>query len=157
MTKRQKIENVISKLLDTNIALMDFYKTIAPNEDAKKVCDKSIRQSKKAQKILTSINHDEIVYSLYNSIFTGKEGLFVVASSLICSKRLKTWDTTEKGFQEFLMLEKQGKEEEQAEIDKKKQEQLAIQKAREEGKKVEYVYDPKEKRTKQVILENKAN
>ena len=156
MTKRQKTENVLNCLIDTNIAIMELYKTISHDKKAKSVCDKSIRHSKKAKKIITSIKHDEILYSLYNSIIVGKETYFIQSASLPLKEEIKTWDKNEKGFQEFLKAEKEGKEEELAEIEKKKQEQLAIEKAREEGKKVEYSYDPNTKSVKPVIVENKV-
>lgn len=153
MTKRQKMERVIAKMLETNIALMDFYKDIAPDDKAKKVCDKSIRQSKRALKVLTSINHDEIVCSLYNSLVSGKESMFVIVSALICSKQTKIWDTTKKGFQEFISLEKQGLEDERKEKEEKAKEQEAIAKAKAEGKQIDYIVDPTTKKLKAVVRE----
>lgn len=156
--KREKLENAINCYLDTNIALWEVHKTLTKDQKARAIIDKAIRQSRKAKKILTSIKHDEIVLSLFNTLFNGKEAMFVLAGSLLNSKQLAHWDNTEKGFKEFVELEKKGIEEAKAEQERKKSEMDAIAKAKAEGKKIDYVYDPKTKKTKAVIMEDtKAN
>lgn len=155
--KRKYLINIIRKVLETNIELMTYYKAMASDEKSKRVCSKSIKNSKTAIEKLGLVKHNEILVSLYNAIVAGKEVIFVSAGSLICSKQFDHWDKTEKGFKEFLALEEQNKKEFQAKVDEQQKQQEMIKKAKEEGKKVEMVYDPKTKTTKPMIIEEKES
>ena len=140
LTKKY-ITNIIRKVLETNIELMTYYKAIASDDKSRRVCSKSIKNSKKAIEKLSHINHIEILVSLYNAIISGKEALFVTAGSIICSKQFDRWNNTEKGFKEFLALEEENKRiaQEKREDEIKMREEIA--KAKAEGKQVEMVYD----------------
>lgn len=139
-TKRKYLVNIIRKVLETNIELMTYYKHYAVDEKSKRVCSKSIRQTRKSLEKLPHIKHIEILQSLFNAIVSGKEIIFVSAGSLVGGKNVEKWDSTEKGFKEFMKLEEGSikKAKEKAEEEQKEREIIA--KAKEEGKQVEMVY-----------------
>lgn len=153
--QKEYLTSIIKKLVETNIELMTYYKLLASDEKSKRVCSKSIRQSKKALEELPHIKHLEILVSLYNTLVVGKENTFVLAGALICSKQMYHWDKTEKGFQEFLEIEKQAHEKNIKDMEEKRKTAEAIKKAKDEGKKVEMVYDPTTKKAKPLIVEDK--
>lgn len=138
--KRKYLINIIRKVLETNIELMSYYKHYATDEKSKRICSKSIRHTQKSLERLPHIKHIEILQSLFNAIIGGKEVVFVSAGSLVCGKKVEKWDSTEKGFKEFMALEQEAikKAKEKAEQDQKDRELIANAKA--EGKKVEMVY-----------------
>lgn len=153
--KKKYMVKIITKVLETNIEIMTYYKFLASDDKSKKVCAKSIKQSKLAIEKLSHIKHIEVLVSLYNTIVSGKEVIFVSGGSLICSKQFDRWDKTEKGFKEFLALEEENRkiQREQAEQQKKTQEMVA--KAKAEGKEVEMIYD--NGKSKPVIKEKPNN
>lgn len=138
--KRKYLVNIIRKVLETNIELMTYYKYYAVDEKSKRVCNKSIRQTKKSLERLPHIKHIEILQSLFNAVVSGKEVIFVSAGSLVGGKNVERWDSTEKGFKEFMKLEEEAvkKAKEKAEEEQKERELIA--KAKAEGKQVEMVY-----------------
>lgn len=137
--KRKQITKIITKLLETNIEIMTFYKHMAVDDKSKRVCTKSIKQSKLAIEKLQHVNHLEILVSIYNALISGKEFVFVSGASLICSKNFDYWDKTEEGFKKFMELEKEAKEEHEQKIKEQEQEKEAIAKAKEDGKEIENV------------------
>lgn len=152
-TKKQYLIKIISKLLETNIELMIYYKAIASDDKSKKTCAKSIRKSRLALEKIKKVNHLEILQSLYNTLISGKENTFVLAGSLICSKQFYYWDNTKNGFNEFMELENKAREEQEAKLEEQRKERESIAKAKAEGKKVEMVYDPQTKKLKPSIVE----
>lgn len=154
--KRKYLISIIRKILETNIELMTYYKHYATDEKSKRTCSKSIRKTKKALEILPHIQHTEILQSLFNAIISGKEVIFVSAGFLVCGKNVERWDSTEKGFKEFMKLEEEAvkKAKEKAEEEQKQREIIA--KAKAEGKKVEMVYDKNTKTVKPLIIEEKS-
>lgn len=152
-TKKQYLITIISGLLETNIDLMSYYKALASDDESKKTCAKSIRKSRLALEKIKKVNHIEILQSLYNTLISGKENIFVLAGSLICSKQFYYWDNTKNGFKEFMELENKAREEQEAKLEEQRKEREAIAKAKAEGKKVEMVYDPQTKKLKPSIIE----
>lgn len=138
--KRKYLVNIIRKVLETNIELMAYYKHYATDEKSKRVCSKSIRQTKKSLERLPHIKHIEILQSLFNAVVSGKEVIFVSAGSLVGGKNVERWDSTEKGFKEFMKLEEEAvkKAKEKAEEEQKERELIA--KAKADGKQVDMVY-----------------
>lgn len=139
-TKREHLIKIINGVLNTNIELMTYYKSIAIDEKSKQVCAKSIRQTKKSIEKLKSIKHFEILQSLYNAIIGGKEVVFVTAGSLISSKMFNWYDKTEKGFKKFLELEEESKKETQNRLKEEQENKEFVEKAKANGKKVSYAY-----------------
>ena len=138
------------------IEIAKLKKFAAVEQKDKDLCDKVVRKTKKAIKIIGEINHIEILRSIYNTFIGGKETMFAILVGAVNHKdTVVKWDKTEKGFQEFLQKEEEAKklfEEEQA---KKKAQSDAIKKAKEEGKNVEFVL--KEGKLQPVITDKKVN
>lgn len=153
--EREHYINIISSVLETNILVMTYYKHRTNDPKAKAICNNSIKSAKKGLEKLPTINHIEILRSLFNNIIVGKEQLFVVASSICSLKNIDKWDKTEKGFKEFLYKEELAKKELETKVAEEKRQQEIIAKAKEQGKKVEMVYDNETKRLKPVIVEEK--
>lgn len=138
--KREYLVNIIKKVLETNIELMTYYKRYAVDEKSKKVCNKSIRQTKKSLERLPHIKHIEILQSLFNAIVSGKEVIFVSAGSLVGGKNVEMWDSTEKGFKEFMKLEEEAIKTAKEKAEEEQKDREIIEKAKAEGKQVEMVY-----------------
>lgn len=154
--RKESIVHILTKLMETNIELMTFYKHIASDDKSRKVCAKSIRQSKKAIEILPQIEHTDILVSLYNTLISGKENIFVMGASIISSKKTQYFDKTKKGYKEFLMLEEEAQKKNNEEREKTLKEQEFIKKAKEQGKKIEYIMDKDTGKMKPVIVEETA-
>lgn len=137
--RQKQIVKILTKLLETNIEIMTFYKHLAVDDKSKRTCSKSIRQSKKAIEKLPHVQHLEILVSIYNALIGGKEFVFVSGASLICSKNFDYWDKTEKGFKEFIELEHQAKVEQEQKLKEQHEKEIALKKAKEEGKDIEHI------------------
>lgn len=151
--KREYLVEIIRQVLITNISLMTYYKSLASDDNSRKVCSKSIRQTKKALEKLPLVKHIEILVSLYNAVIAGKESIFVLGGALICSKNFDYWDKTEKGFKEFLQLEEENRNKVVEKQKEEKEMKEAVEKAKAEGKKVEYVFNPETKKVEPKIVE----
>ena len=139
--QKLRLKSIFLALLDTNISIMQFQLTLTDKEEDIKGLKKFISESKKAQNLINSIRHYEILVSLYNTFINGKETYFATLCKTINSKNtIIKWDRTEKGFKEFVALESEAKARSKKEYEKKLAQQEAIKKAKEEGKKVEMVY-----------------
>lgn len=154
--KRKYLINFIQKYLETSVALMEYYKSVATTRKEKYVCTKSIKSSKQAIDHLRQINHIEILDYLYSTFVGNNVIAYSVSGKIVLSNKLKEYDS-DSGIQEFReMVETQKKEREQKE--KQRQETLnAVRKAKEQGKKVEMVWDKDTKTTKPMIVEEKVN
>lgn len=138
--KRKYLISIIRKVLETNIELMTYYKHYATDEKSKRICSKSIRQTKKSLEMLPHIQHLEILQSLFNAIIGGKEVIFASAGSLVCGKNVERWDNTEKGFKEFMKLEEEAVRQAKEKAEEEQKQREIIAKARAEGKQVEMIY-----------------
>lgn len=136
--KREYLIKIIKKVLETNIELMIYYKHCATDEKSKKVCNKSIKQTRRSLEKLPHIKHIEILQSLFNAIVGGKEFIFVSAGSLVGGKNVEKWDSTEKGFKEFIKLEEESKKAYEQKVEEERKTREVVSKAKQEGKKVSF-------------------
>ena len=154
--QKERLKAVFNRLLDTEIAIMQFQLTLASEDEHIKGIKKVIKDSEKAKKIVTSITHYEILVSLYNAFVNGKESFYVMFSATINSKNKVTyWDRTKKGFQEFVRLEQEAKAQSQKDYEERLKQQEIIKKAQEEGKKIEMVFQ--DGKLKPIVVEEKSN
>lgn len=157
--EKKFLVNILTKLMHTNIAIMELYKKIAVDEKSVEICDKSIEQCNVGLVKIRRIKHIDILRSLYGQLIANREPYFASSGSLCSYEKIDEWDNDEEKFNEFMESENKDREE----IARKQQEVIEqrdkINKAREEGKKVEMLYDEKTKTMKPVIvddIENKA-
>lgn len=155
--KRDYMLKIITNILNTNISLMYFNREISVDDKSRAICNKSIRQSKLGLKQIQTINHIEILQSLFEKLVYGKESYYAMCGSLCSFDKIKYWDNTEKGFQEFLKLEEEGRQKTEQEFEEMKKQREFIKQAQEEGKKVEMVFDNETKKIKPVIIEENNN
>lgn len=154
--KREYLLKILENYLQTCKSLMEYFKAVASTKEAKNICSKSIRDLNKSLKVITLINHIEILEYLYATFIGNNAIAYSVSGKVVLSKKLSYYDTN-KGFKEFQeMLEEQKKENEEREK-KRKESVEALKRAKEMGKKVEMVYDKDTKTTKPMIIEEKAN
>jgi len=153
---RKYLINFIQKYLETSVALMEYYKSVANTRKEKYVCNKSIKSCKQAIDHLRQIKHIEILQYLYSTFVGNNVIAYSVSGKIVLSNKLKEYDS-DSGIQEFReMVETQKKEREQKE--KERQETLnAVRKAKEQGKNVEMVWDKDTKTTKPMIVQEKVN
>lgn len=134
--QKSHLKSLIVMMIATQIALFKFEMTLLSDEKDIQACKKLIQEGKKAEDRVYKVQHIEILTSIFNTFFAKKEIYFIALVKSI-NKNVTRWDTTKKGFKEFLALEddaiNKSKEEEQERI--KTQEIIA--KAKAEGKKVE--------------------
>lgn len=154
--QKERLKAVFNRLLDTEIAIMQFQLTLAKEDEHIKGIKKVIKDSENAKKIVTNITHYEILVSLYNAFVNGKESYYVLLSSTINSKnKIAYWDRTKKGFKEFIALEEQAKAQSQKEYEERLEQQEIIKKAQKEGKKIEMVFQ--DGKLKPIVVEEKSN
>ena len=154
--QKERLKCIFVNMLATNYSIMNFQKTIAETDEQRRKLGKIMKQTQTAMEIVKKIKHYEILVSLYNTFVASRESYFVMLSSTIYSpKTIKHWDNSEKGFKEFLELDKQARAKSQQEYEEKVKQQELIQKAKEEGKKVEMVYE--NGKLKPIIVDDKAN
>lgn len=141
-TQAEQLKAIFTKMLETNIEIMNFQITLTKKEDEIRGLKKFIRYTKKAIDIVNSVKHQDILISLYNAFLNGKETYFMSLVRTVNNKDTITkWDKSEKGYKEFLKLEEEARAKSKEEYEKKLAEQKAIQEARASGKKVEMVYE----------------
>lgn len=146
---------MLISLANTNIAIMEFNLTLMSNEKDIEITKKVIRMSKKAISIIKDVKHNEILVDLYNSFIAGNMPLFIAFVRTVTQSKIKRWDNTKKGFNEFLQARANAIAKSEEELKAKKEEQERIAKARAEGKNVELMY--KDGKVKHVIVEEKPN
>lgn len=154
--QKSLLKDIFVNMLDTNIAILKFQKTLTTSEKELKGINNWIKMTKTAKNIVVSIEHNEILASLYNAFVNGKESYFVAMSyTLTNKKKIRYWDRTKKGFKEF--LEKESDAIEQDDKDKKEKKEMVetLKKAKEQGKRVEFMYV--DKKLKPVIVNEKPN
>lgn len=152
--QKLKLKQTLKSLVECAICILTFEKTLIDDPEQKKKIQKFINNGKKTKEIIDGIRHIEILISLFNTFITGKEQYFVI-STLTILKDVKKFDSTEKGFKEFLKLEQESRAKFEKEQQEKKELQEKIAKAREEGKKVEMTYV--NGKVTPIIVEEKPN
>lgn len=153
--QKESLKRVFVKMLETNIEIMKFQATLTDKKEEKKGLLNLAKKSETAIEIVKEIEHVELLISLYNMYINKKEAYFISICGSICSKEMKKWDKTEKGFKEFLKLEQEAVSEYNQKQEESKKQAEMIQNAKKEGKKVEYIF--KEGKLKPVIVEDKPN
>lgn len=150
--KRELLLSYLREHLAASIFVMKYLKENAKGKKAKNQCEKSIKSSLDALSYIEKIKHLDILEYLYGVFCGNNVILYSISGSIATSEKIKEWDTKEhhQEFVEFIEDTKKQYEEKQ----KARQENLqAIQKAKEQGKKVEMVWDNKEKKAKPLIVE----
>lgn len=154
--QKTKLKALFNKMISVNIAVMEFQLTLTDKEEEIKGLKHFIKESEKAQKIINSIAHYEILVSLYNSFMNGKESYFLSLVRTINNKAtIVKWDRTKKGWQDFLNKEKAAKSKSEQEAKEMAEKQEMFRKAKEEGKKIEMVYA--DGKLQPTIVEEKPN
>lgn len=106
-TKFIKI-NIIKKTLETNLEILKLKKSQAKYQEDLKVIAQQVRITKKAINFIQSIKHEDVLDHIYNRFIYKNEFWFCQVVNIIASKKTISWDTTDKGYEEFLaMLEEQ--------------------------------------------------
>ena len=141
MTQREHLQNIFLSLIDSEIAILQFQKSIAKDKKDKSGLNKMINKGKKAKNVICDLRHTEILVSLYNSFVNGKEPFFITIERTINHKNTQKWDKTEKGFKEFVELEEQAKAQSKAEYEEKLKQKEMIENAKKQGKKIEMVFE----------------
>ena len=159
MTKKQEriyLEDAIIKALQLNISNCCLLKQLnKENKSAIETLDKSIEQSIKAMEIVNGrIEHLEILRAIYNDYVNRISSHLIMGGALVCSPKIQEWDKTEKGYNEFVIANREALKLAKQKAKEQQESQLAIQKAQEQGKKVQMLYDPVTKKVKPIIEEN---
>lgn len=153
--QKDKLKTLFIKLVETNIALIEFQLTLTSKKEEINGLKKVIKRSNRAIEIIKGIDHIEILSSLYNAYMNKKEPYFVSFVCTIDRKIINKWDKTEKGFKEFLEQEQEAIEKTEQEEKEKKETLDVIKKAKEEGKKIELLY--KDGKIKPVVVNEKVD
>lgn len=153
--QNKRLKNMLTKLVETTNAIMEFNLTLMSKENDIKITKKLIRDGKKAIEIINSVKHNDILVDIYNSFIVSNMPFFVSATRVMSqSKKIRHWDS-EKGFKDFLKAREIALAQCDKELEEKKKEQEMIEKAKAEGKNVELMY--KDGKIKHVIVEEKPN
>ena len=108
--QKAKLKSLFNMMIATTKEILVFQLAISDNLENSKGIKKLIKECEKAQEIVMSITHLEILVSLYNTFINGKETYFMSLVKTINNKNtIKKWDRTEKGFKLFQELENQAK------------------------------------------------
>lgn len=152
MTQREHLQNILISIIDSEIAILQFQKSIAKERKDKSGLNKMINKGKKAKDVIRDLRHTELLISLYNTFVNGKESYFIMVERTINSKNTQKWDKTEKGFKEFVELEEQAKAKSKEEYEERMKQREMIINAKKQGKKVEMLF--KNGKLTPVIVEN---
>ena len=134
--QKAQLKQALKSIVDCAICILTFEKSLLNDPEQQKKVQNIIKNGIKTKKVIDEIKHIEILTSLFNTFITGKEQYFVL-TTLTILKDAKRFDSTEKGFQEFLRLEQESKAKFEQEQKEKQEIAEKVKKAKEEGKKVE--------------------
>lgn len=154
--KRDYLISIITKYLETNIALMEYYHAVADTRKAKLTCLRSKRKTEQAIIHLRQIKHVDILEYLYSTFMGNNIIAYSMSGSVVLAPKLAEYDTDD-GIVEFREIIEKQKQEKIAKMEEKRKEQEIIDKAKAEGKKVEMVWDKDTKTNKPMIFEEKPN
>lgn len=154
--QKEHLKHIFVDMIVTNIDIMQFQMTTTTKKEEKQGLKKWIKLSEKAIEIIHSVDHYEILVSLYNSFVNKKELYFLtLVNSVVDKNTITKWDKSEKGFKEFLKKEQQAIAQSKQEAKENQDNIEFIRKAKEQGKKVEMLF--KDGKLKPVIVEEKSN
>ena len=151
--KREYLLAIISKHLEMNIALMNYYKSVAPDRKSKLVCTKSIKETEQALVHIHTIKHIDLLEYLYSRFIGSNAIMFATSCKVVNAPTLKEWDT-QKGHQDFINLMNENRKKLLEKEEEQRKANELIEKAKSEGKRVERVWDNETKSTKLVIVED---
>lgn len=157
MKESERKINIMLKIMEAGIEIATMRKNLTDNPQAKKTCEKAIREYKKAIRYLPSIKHEDIINSLYNSLVVRNEIWFFYFAPTINHKNTRYWDNTENGYKEFLELEKEAKEIAKAKQEEQMKKAKIIEEAKANGDKIEMVFNPETKKLEQIIVKEDNN
>ena len=127
-------------MITTAVQIVEFQKENDLDKTHRNTYEKLLRHCHRAEKLVWGCQHIEILASLYNSFVSGKEQYYIILSESIY-KNVKRWDTTKKGFEEFMALDQEARDKFESEKQEREQQMETIRKAREQGKKVDFVFE----------------
>ena len=154
--QKERLKKIFNNLVESTKSILEFQLTLTNKEEETKGIKRLIKKCDKCHEIINSIQHIEILISLYNSFISQKESYYVVLSSTIANKdTIIKWDRTKKGFKEFVELENQARAKSKEEYEQKQKQQEIIEKAKKDGKKVEFAYE--NGKLKPIIVGDKPN
>ena len=154
ITSKDLLKTIMVDMIQLNVDILKFHMNMSKDEKEIRGYKKIIRMSNTSIDIIKGVDHEDILALLYNNFLAGRESLFAILVSTI-NKYVKTWDKSEKGYQEFKDFEKENSER-MFEARKRKQEMSQkIKEAKEQGKKLDFVYD--KGKIVPVINEEKTN
>ena len=157
MREYERKINIIIKIMETGIEIATMKKNLTQDSQAKKSCEKAIREFRKAIRYLPSIKHEDIVDSLYNSLVARNELWFFYFAPTINHKNTRYWDSTENGYKEFLELEEEAKRIAKEKREEQMKKAKAIEEAKANGDKIEMVFNPETKKLEQRIVKEDNN
>lgn len=156
LDKKSQLKKTLISLANSYVEICRLQDCYTDDPKAKEIREKALKQTKKFINLINSVNHTDILESIYRTFIGGKETLFAVMIG-VCIKKdtVKYWDTTKKGYDEFVAKEKEAQELYEKALNEKKIKQDAIEKAKKEGKKVEFML--KDGKLEPVFTEEKPN
>lgn len=154
MDKVKELKNVLDWFILANIQLVKYHKAMCKDPTQRPQFNKFLKTCDKARENLRNLKHEELLISLYNNLFSGKEAMFTLIPALIANKQTKYFDT-DKGFKVFLEMEEQAKKEYAEKMEKQRKTAEEVEKAKKEGKDVEMVFENGE--LKPFIVDAKEN
>ena len=153
---RVQLQKTLTTLAIAYIEICKLHKILTDDPKQKEICDKGVKTAKRFIKLVENIKHTDIMWSIYKTFINGKESLFtLMLATSIRKDTVKHWDSTEKGYKEFVEMEETAKKEYEKELEEQKKKAEMLKKAKEEGKKVEYVM--KNGKLEPTIVEEKPN
>ena len=150
ITINKKI-NIIKNILKLHIEIVSLRKCTLTDKQALSICNKCIRDSKKALKNIEKIKHKDIIESLYNTLVSKNETWFYFFAPLINGKNVKRWDNTKKGYKEFQELEREAQEIAKQKAKEQAEKKKKLEEAKARGDKVEMLYNPNTKKIEPII------
>ena len=157
METREYQIRILTKIIQTNIEIVNYRKSMATEQKHIDICNKMLRMCNKAIRELPKIKHSDIINSLYNSLVIRNESWFSYIAPSVVSPTTKKWDTTKKGYEEFLRLEEEAQEIAKAKFEEQQKQREIIKQAKENGDKIEMQWDNETKSLKPIIVKENNN
>lgn len=157
MKESERKINIMIKIMEAGLEVATMRKNLTTNPQAKKTCEKAIREINKAIRYLPSIKHEDIIDSLYRSLVARNEVWFFYFAPTINHKNTRYWDTTDNGYKEFLELEEEAKKIAKEKKEEQMKKAKAIEEAKANGDKIEMVFNPETKKLEQRIVKENNN
>lgn len=154
--KKKYLIAIITSVLKTSIAVVEYAKALAPNRKSKSICNKSIKVSEEAIVHLSTIKHIEVLQFLYSALIGNSAPQYATIGKLVLREDVKKWDTDD-GVKELIELMEENNKKQEEQLKQQEETRKAVEEAKKQGKKVEMIYDKDTKSVKPVIVEEKNN